>query len=213
MPTRKDTFENGNYYHIFDKTIDKKKIFSTDGLCRLFINAARFYMYDGHKASFSKYRHMLSSVKEDYSKDYFVSARVQVRLICYTLMPNHYHFLLQQTLSGGVQRFMGNLINSFTRYFNTRHSRKGPIFLPQFRSVSILRKSQLVYTSKYIHLNPVKANLVSSIDDLINYPWSSYRAYTGYDVPGFVQCNKVLKHFEYSQSKYREYLIGNENAD
>jgi len=152
---------------------------------------------------------MNTDLKNEYMQNHFTDKRKIVQLMCYTLMPNHYHFLLQQRSYGGIQQFVSNLINSFTRYCNRLHGRKGPLFLPQFKSVSILSLQQLLYTSKYIHLNPVKSGLVESVDDLIHYKWTSYHEYMGYRRKGLVNTGRIIRHFDFSTDRYKKYLIGN----
>lgn len=207
MPSRKDVFKNGRYYHVFDKTIDKKIIFVDDKLCEIFMNTVEFYSFGDHKTSFSEFRRMSIEEVTSYRRAHFKEKRKIVRVLCYTLMPNHYHFLLQQVSQEGIQKFMGNLVNSFTRYFNVMYSRKGPLFLPRFQSVSILSEQQLIYTSKYIHLNPVKADLIKGPENLRNYTWTSYHDYVSLLKHSFIDSTKILECFGNSRARYKEYLI------
>lgn len=64
--------------------------------------------------------------------------------------------------------------NSYTKYFNTKHNRVGPLLQGPFKAVTIENENQLVHVSRYIHLNPYVADLVKNLDE---YPYSSYQNY------------------------------------
>ncbi len=87
-------------------------------------------------------------------------------------MPNHFHFLIRQIKEGGVTEFISKVSNSYTKYFNTKHKRVGPLFQGEFKAVLIETDEQLLHVSRYIHLNPLVAELVK---DLNIFPYSSYR--------------------------------------
>lgn len=89
-------------------------------------------------------------------------------------MPNHFHCLVQQRTEGGISQFMQRFLNSYTRYFNTRHGRVGPLLAGQFRAVRVVTDEQLLHVSRYIHLNPYVAGLTP---DPFTYRWSSIRSY------------------------------------
>lgn len=91
-------------------------------------------------------------------------------------MPNHYHFLVRQLREGGIQEFIAKISNSYTKYFNTKNKRVGPLFQGTFKAVSIENDEQLIHVSRYIHLNPVVANLVKKAE---LFPYSSFSHYLG----------------------------------
>ena len=76
-----------------------------------------------------------------------------MEIICYCLMPNHLHLLLRQLMDGGISKFMSNFANSYTRYFNTKSKRKGPVFEGKFKAKRIETDEQLLHLSRHIHLN------------------------------------------------------------
>lgn len=100
-----------------------------------------------------------------------------VEIICFCLMPNHFHLLLKQVADKGISRFLSKLQNSYTRYFNTKNERVGPLFLDQFKAVIIRTEEQLLHVSRYIHLNPLTSYVVKDFDSLRKYPWSSLEEY------------------------------------
>ena len=118
-------------------------------------------------------------------------------------MPNHFHFLLRQKTDDGLSKFVGDLLNSYTKYFNIKNDRVGPLFQGRFRAVLIDNDEQLVHVSRYIHLNPLIANLVSDIE---SYPWSSYRDYLGLGNNTFVKTAEILDLFK-SKEDYKQFVL------
>lgn len=100
-----------------------------------------------------------------------------VDILAFCLMPNHFHFLLKQIKDKGISKFMGNIQNSYTRYFNTKNERDGSLFLDQFKAKLIITDEQLIHVSRYIHLNPYTSYIVKDLNTLFAYPWSSLREY------------------------------------
>lgn len=104
-----------------------------------------------------------------------VSDRFDWRLWAYCLMDNHYHLLvetLQPTLSRGMREVNG----VYTQGFNRRHGRVGHVLQGRYKAVLVDKDSYLLELSRYIVLNPVRANLCAKARD---WPWSSYQAVMG----------------------------------
>jgi len=87
-------------------------------------------------------------------------------------MPDHYHFLLKIIKDNSFSKFIGDVENSFTRYFNIKFDWKGPLWQNSFKAVEIRSNEQLLHVSRYIHLNPTTSRLVDSPEDWI---FSSYK--------------------------------------
>lgn len=100
-----------------------------------------------------------------------------VEMIAFCLMPNHFHLLLKQVQENGISAFTGNFTNSYTRYFNTKQKRIGPLFQGKFKAVRVETNEQLLHLSRYIHLNPYSSYLIKTLDKLENYPYSSFSEY------------------------------------
>lgn len=83
-----------------------------------------------------------------------------LEIISYCLMPNHFHLLVKQVIDHGIVKCLNNFSNSYTRYFNIRHDRVGPLFQGRFKAVRIETDEQLLQVSRYIHLNPVASSLI-----------------------------------------------------
>lgn len=98
-----------------------------------------------------------------------------VEIACYCLLSNHYHLVLH-TPGGGLSGVMQRLSSAYTRTFNARHGRDGPLFRGRFTSVRIENSAQLVQATVYVHRNPVAAGLVQVA---AAWPWSSAASYVG----------------------------------
>ena len=126
-----------------------------------------------------------------------------VDIVCFCLMPNHFHFLLRQNRDGGITEFVSKLSNSYTKYFNVKRNRIGPLLQGDFKSVYVETNEQLIHLSRYIHLNPYVGNLVK---DLENYRWSSYREYIGLENTDICQKEIVLGQFK-SPQDYKRFVL------
>jgi len=127
---------SGQYYHIYNRGVEKRKIFASD----------------------ENYRFLLRRIKE------FLPA-YPITFIVYCLMPNHYHFLIRAEEDGGVSLFLQRLFNSYTQAFNKQENRSGTLFEGRAKSKLIDETSYLFHIARYIHLNPVLAGLVKKPED------------------------------------------------
>jgi REP element-mobilizing transposase RayT len=93
----------------------------------------------------------------------------------YCLMTNHYH-LLVSTPRGNLQRAMRHIGSVYTQKYNRLSKIDGALFKGRYKAVLVDSDEYLLHLSKYIHKNPLEANMVK---DLSGYPWSSYPAYIG----------------------------------
>lgn len=109
-------------------------------------------------------------------------------------MTNHVHLLLRTSL--GEEKSISNIMKSltlrYTKYFNKKYSRTGNLFQPKYFSTLLKKDSHLLELARYIHLNPLRANLVK---DLREYPYSSYLCYIGDDSDNLLDCQEILDMF------------------
>lgn len=107
-------------------------------------------------------------------------------------MLNHFHLILE-TPGGNLSKLMQFLITKYTVYMNKKHKRQGHLFQGRYRAVLIEAVGYAKELSRYIHLNPVRAKLVSHPED---YSWSSFKCYVGAEKPeGWLDTSVVLKLF------------------
>lgn len=196
---RKITFSNNEFYHIYNRGVDKRKIFLRNGQYLHFIETIqRILTTSSATPKFSK-----TAMTQEISFK-------KIDIICYCLMPNHYHLLLKQKEEGGITEFMHKLNTSYTKYFNISNKRTGRLFEYTFKAVYIESENQLIHVSRYIHLNPLIADLVF---DLKKYKWSSYPDYIGKRNGGFCQKEEILGLIsrEDQARKYEQFVMEQES--
>ncbi|MBI1982112.1 MAG: transposase [Candidatus Levybacteria bacterium] len=198
MSSRVVPFVNGEYYHVFNRGVAKMQIFFSFYDYTRFTKTFLYYMIDCAKPKFSIFTpttHELDTNK-----------RI-VEVICYCLMPNHFHFLLRQKREGGITEFISKLSNSYTKYFNVKNRRIGPMLQGEFKAVHIETNEQLLHLSRYIHLNPLVGYITK---DLENYRWSSYMEYIGFIKNDTCSKEVVLDQFK-SLSEYKQFVLDQED--
>ena len=114
------------------------------------------------------------------------------RLHAFALMTNHEHLFVETpepNLSAGMQYLGG----SYTSYFNWRYKRSGHLFQGRFKGHLVESEGYFRQVSRYIHLNPVRAGMVTRPQD---YLWSSYRGYArARQALAWVSYDRVLTEF------------------
>ena len=112
---RKIQFSNNQYYHIYNRGVDKRDIFIDERDCQKFLRNLKDFnnkSYYEQRARVIEEKKELSSFLEGFEK--------VVEVIAYSLVPNHFHLILKQLTDGGVSNFMHKTGTSFTNYFNFR---------------------------------------------------------------------------------------------
>jgi putative transposase len=163
-------------YHVMTKSIAGFKIFNNPEDFARILNLVKFFQKGFVGISFNRFDSFLKG-KTNFRKKYFSDDQENmVEIIAYCIMPTHLHFILQETEEKNISKFMGNVLNGYTRYFNIKNKRKGPLWEGRFKKVEIETDEQLVHLTRYLHLNPVTAHLIDRPED---WQWSSYKEYLG----------------------------------
>jgi len=172
---RKNVLETNEIYHVLNKSIAGYEIFNTEEDFSRIIDVIRYYIRKNIEFKFSRYNELLTEGK-DVKIDYNDGSEKLVEIIAYCIMPTHIHLVLRQLSENGISIFVSKALNSYTRYFNTKYHRKGPLWVGRFKNVLVKDEIQLLHLTRYIHLNPVSANLINAPD---KWPVSSYNEYLG----------------------------------
>jgi len=101
--------------------------------------------------------------------------RFDAQALAYCLMGNHYHVVLH-TRQANLSLLMRHLNGVYTQDFNRRHCKVGHLFQGRFKAILVDRDAYLLEVCRYVELNPVRANMVSTAGE---WDWSSYRAHVG----------------------------------
>ena len=178
---RKIVFSEGEFYHVYNRGVEKRPIFSDrndrERFLRLLFIANSTEPFDFREIADKKY----SEIDR---------GELLVAIGAYCLMPNHFHLLIREIVPAGISLFMGKLATGYSMYFNKRHGRVGPLFQGRFKAQHVEKDTHLKYLFAYIHLNPVKIIdphwKESGIRDkarakqyLNEYRYSSYPDYNG----------------------------------
>lgn len=207
MPLRRIKFLNKGIYHIFNQTIEKKRIFENADLCNIFLETLRFYRSKKPTISFSKYRSLDPKDRKKIDHQISMKKFFKFKILSYCLMPTHFHLLLQQITEESIIKPVGDIMNSFTRYFNVKFERRGPIFLPRVHAQNMTSDEQLMHSSRYLHLNPYSSGLIKDKRELENYPFSSFGEYLNKTENPLCEPGDVLYHFNYDPKKYKEFVL------
>lgn len=209
MPGRLYPLVTDEIYHVFNRGIDHRPTFTDIREYKRAIITLRFYQFASPPIKLSQFLILSKERQEDFWQKLKQQAKL-IEFLSYSLMPNHFHFLLRQKKDKGISQFMSNFQNSYTRYFNTRHKRTGSLFLDQFKAVRIETEEQLLHVSRYIHLNPYSSFVVKTTKELEIYPWSSLSEYLGLKGENLCEREIVLANFK-NPKDYRKFVLDQAN--
>lgn len=204
MSGRRLVFANGEYYHVFNRGVARQPIFSSQKDYAQALLTLTYYLFVKPPIKLSRYKDFSLDIRSRIILELQKTNDVLIELIAFAFMPNHVHFLFKQVVDKGVARFMSQFQNSYTRYYNTRHERIGPVFQGVFKAVHIETQEQLLHLSRYIHLNPLVSYVIKN-EEFLTYPWSSFSDYLKGRSP-FVTLSPVLDSFKTTQ-KYKQFVL------
>jgi putative transposase len=127
-----------------------------------------------------------------------------VTLFAFCLMPNHFHILIKETVEGGIAKYMQRVLNSYTKYFNTKYEISGHLFQGPYKAVHLEDNDQLLYLSAYIHKN---CNEISEWKNkYFKYPWSSLSDYVENNRWGKLLERDIICDQFKEQEEYKEFI-------
>ena len=187
----KTPFVDGEFYHIFNRGVDKRQVFLDRADFDRFLQSLIIFNTMEPVGSILEY-----SINRKFGRP--MSKSKLVDIICYCLNPNHFHLLLEQRENGGLGEFIRRVGNGYTKYFNHRYKRSGVLFQGGSKSSHIDSNEYLLHVSAYINLNN-KAHRVQG--HLFRSSWEEYT-----DLSAQALCAKgiILKQFKNNQ-EYKEF--------
>ncbi|MFH0807120.1 MAG: hypothetical protein V2A57_01735 [Elusimicrobiota bacterium] len=166
--------EKGKYYHIFNKGRQGENLFREN---------------DNYAHFLSLYEKYIEPVAETYA---------------WVLLGNHFHTLIKTTpeeTSKPLHQYFSNLFNAYSKAFNKRYERYGPLFVSPFKRIEITSDQYFKNLVVYIHNNPVHHRFVENI---MEYPWSSYLTIIS-EKPTRLKRETVLNWFHNSKNEFETY--------
>ncbi|HMO78449.1 MAG TPA: transposase [Candidatus Paceibacterota bacterium] len=196
--SRKLKFAVNEYYHVYNRGVEKRIIYNNE---------------------FDFQRFLLLLVLVNDTKPVEVQQLVRsytvpellkqtrdplVKVLAFSLMPNHYHLILKEITEKGISRFMHKVGTGYSLYFNLQNDRSGSLFQGTYQAKHIADDRYLKYMFEYIHLNPVrsaldKGQLVTKnlLTTIMQNPYTSLRVYAGQEKSRIAE--SVLDQAEFSR--------------
>jgi putative transposase len=177
---RKHIISEGEYYHLYNRGVEKRNIFLTQEDRRRF----KRLLYVANGTERFVYRDIEKKSLKDIDR-----GEPLVAIGSWVLMPNHFHILVKEITEGGTAAFMEKLCTGYSSYFNKCHDRIGPLFQGRYKSQHVVSDNHLKYLFAYIHLNPLK---------LMYSTWKEHRS---------INTTKAKKFIStYEHSSYLSYI-------
>jgi putative transposase len=182
---RKIDFVIGEYYHIYNRGVDKRDVFLDENdYSRFLVSMREFNQVNP-----------IGSIFEKKEKGSSTSLEVElpklVEVVCYCLNPNHPHLILKQLEYKGIEKFMHRLDTGYTKYFNRKNNRSGALFQGRYKAIYIDSNEYLLYLSAYVNCN----SEVHKIANAENYKWCSFPDYIGKRDIKICEKNIILGQF------------------
>ncbi len=153
--------------------------------------------------------------RDDNDRSRFVSklsrllTQAGTECLAWALMSNHFHLLLRPR-GTRLAPLMRRLLTGYAIYFNLRHQRSGHLFQNRYKSIVCEEESYLLELVRYIHLNPLRAGIVSDLAALEHYPWSGHRVIMGNGKMEGQAVDELLLYFgkgkREAREKYRQFV-------
>lgn len=205
MPGRKTPLVTEYFYHIYNRGIAEQPVFLDKRDYDQAMLAINYYRFDNLPIRLSRFKELALEKRNKILTELQNNQDVKVKIVCFVLMPNHFHFLLQQNTDSGIADFISKWTNSYTKYFNSKGNRSGPIFQGVFKSVLIEGNEQLLHLSRYIHINPIVSAIIKP-QRLFEYSWSSLPEYLK-ENSNLIWVDPILGQFSNIEA-YKQFLEG-----
>jgi|SRR3989344_6391544 len=213
---RKDPFVTGEYYHIYNRGIDKRVIFKSENDYKRFIML--LYVSNSSSESF-RLDNLINQQHKTFDEIIILDkGESLISIGAWCLMTNHFHILVRQDVDGGITKFMRKLGVGYSMFFNIKYQRQGALFGGPFKSRFIeTNDNYMKHLLGYIHLNvlnikfsgwekEIKKSSTEMKDFLEAYAYSSYLDYIGRDrvekniikienFPDYFENNHSFKNF------------------
>ncbi len=178
MSTRKTDFVNGEFYHIYNRGVDKRDIFvDTHDSKRFLQSMIEFNTLEPIGSIYEATRTPKYKTLKPTPKFGGLAAKnklVLVNIIAYCLNPNHFHLILEQVADQGISKFMHKLCGGYSWYFNNKYNRGGTLFQGKFKAKHIDSNEYLLHLSVYVNRNNFVHKIGGKAAKKVLSSWSEY---------------------------------------
>jgi putative transposase len=179
---RRIKFSINEYYHLYNRGVDRRVIFLDDRDRERFLTLL-FLSNSTKPLEITKKSNDPWSFEMSITKD---RGEHLVSIGAWVLMPNHFHVLLREKTEGGVSKFMQKVLTGYSSYFNKKYHRSGALFESRFKATHTNDDVYLKYMYAYIHLNPI---------GIVDKGWKEKK------ITDFEKAKEFLLTYEYSSLK------------
>jgi len=199
MGTRKEAFGIGEHYHIYNRGVDKRVIFTDSYDVLRFLKS--MVEFNTIEPIGSLYLNSFLQLSGSTAK----SKEHLINIVAYCLNPNHFHIILEQLVDGGISEYMKRLGGGYTWHFNHKYDRSGSLFQGRYKSVHIDSNEYLLHASAYVNLNNSVHQLSGSTAKLVK-SISSWEEYTDKKIKGICEKEIILGQFR-NISEYKHFAL------
>lgn len=205
---RKTRFANWEYYHIYNRGVDKRTIFQNEN------DFFRFYISlillnsdkDGLMEDWRDFRRWHPRAQLSEFLKQCPKRKNIVSIVAYCLNPNHYHLILKQKVEDGIKKYMHKVSTSYTNYFNAKYDRSGALFQGRFKAGHIKSTGKLLYMSIYVSCN----SEVHGVSPARIHPWCSFGEYAlGIGKSNLCDGKKVISEHFRSADDFKDFAREN----
>lgn len=206
-----------SYYHIYNRGVEKRNIFLDEQDYAVFLSYLKTYLLPKDEENLNAILQSTTAGAREKDKAAHLlrlnNFSDEIELLCYSLMPNHFHLLVYQYSGDAIDRFINSLGTRYTKYFNRRYSRVGRLYQGVYKAVLVETENQLLHLSRYIHLNPFNW-LGIPVSKLNQNPLpSSLMEYLGQRRTSWVKADRILSYFRKSDPRGDYFKFIDEHAD
>jgi len=162
---RTTQFQNEYYYHIYNRGVDKRKVFLDKQDYSRFLISTQEFNQDQPIGGLSRI------LKDPVLREGLDPKINLVNIIAYCLNPNHFHLLLKQNTESGISNFMHKIQMGYTNYFNNKYQRSGVLWQGKYKAKEVKSTYGLIKLSVYVNCNAEIHNIAKKEE----WPWSSYK--------------------------------------
>ncbi len=185
MPRKIIPLVSGSVYHIYNRGVDKRAIFSDTEDYYRFYNSLNYFNDVDPVINFIESARKVKHLSATDSRDELV------KIHSYCLLPNHFHIILTQQIDGGISEFMKRVGGGYTSYFNEKYIRSGSLFQGTYKRVSVDTNEKLLFLTTYVNFN----HTVHALADVHDVYKTSKDIYLGTKSNSFISTDLILKQF------------------